>query len=190
MRYTLDMTTQKKVPVTNIVVDGRPIFRPTDEQIDEAGIGYPYEYSEPDVGELSATQRLVHAYTIDDGVIKDVWAVESITPQELVQLYKGTIDKLNADSEDYKNNGSIVYNGKGYRPRWVFEFYNAMINLNQMVEMFPCDIAADDGTSSTFTYEEFLQLFAFISMTFAEYTRAINAQIADLNRQIALLEDA
>lgn len=189
MRYTLNMTTQTKETVRKVEVEGHTVFNPTDELLDELEIGYPYEPTKPEPIE-DRNKFYKHSYTIEDGVIKDVWAIENKTPQMLLEEYKQEIARLNAESDNYKNSGSVQYNGKGYIPRWVFEFYNPMLSLNQMADMFPCDIAADDGTSKTFTYEEFLQLFAAISMTFAEYTRNVNNRIAELNTQIKLLEDA
>lgn len=189
MRYTLNMVSKHKEAVRIVEVEGRTIFNPTDELLDELGIGYPYEEIEPPTLE-NENQMLSHSYTIEDGVIKDVWEIQDIPPAIQIARCRQEIERLNAESDNYKNNGSVQYDGKGYIPRWVFEFYNAMINLNQMTELFPCDIASDDGTSRSFTYEEFLQLYATISMTFAEYTRQVNSRIAELNAQIKLLEDA
>ncbi|MBQ2622307.1 MAG: hypothetical protein IJF84_13290 [Thermoguttaceae bacterium] len=189
MRYTLNMKTKQKEAVRLVEVEGRTVFNPSDELLDKLGIGCPYEESSPPALE-DENKTYSHSYTIENGVIKDVWEVQNIPPRMIIAKCKQEIARLNADSDNYKNNGSVQYDGKGYIPRWVFEFYNAMINLNQMTEMFPCDIASDDGTSRSFTYEEFLQLYATISMTFAEYTRQVNSRIAELNAQIKLLEDA
>ena len=186
MRYTLDSKKNKVYPVLSIVVDGDVIINPTDEMIDENEAGC--KLVEVPATEVSDDEHyLTHRYRLDGNTIYSEWVEQEKTPQMLMAWYKTQIDHLNEESTRFKNDGLIEYQGSNYIPRWVFEFYDPMLNLNQMTPMFPCEIAAADGSSKMFTYEEFLSLYAHIAGVYALYIRDVNSQIATLNSKIELL---
>ena len=97
-------------------------------------------------------------------------------------------------SEDYKNNGKILYpvTGKEYIPRWCYEFYNAVLIGKDTYFPTPestLDVAAVDGTTDAMTFEQFVALYAYIAGRFMNVTAAQNLDIKALTDKIKALRN-
>ena len=185
-RYELvDNRPQK---ITTAIIDGYKVSNPTDAQLDAAGIGC--EYTPTDPPEVTdETKKLLHDYVTSGRTIADYWQIVDKSKQELIDLYTAQIHDVYNTAESYKTDGIIEYpvTGKGYIPRWVYEFYNAM--LISSTALFPTpeatqDIAAVDGSTDAMTQAEFIQLYQYLITSYAGYTAAQNAQIKTLTDKI------
>ena len=186
MRYNLIDNRPQKITVATI--DGYKVSNPTDAMLDEAGIGYTYTPTDPPEV-TDETKKLIHDYVASGRTIADYWQIVDKSKQELIDLYTAQITEIYNTAEAYKTDGVITYpaTGKGYIPRWVYEFYNAM--LISSTALFPTpestqDIAAVDGSTDTMTQAEFLQLYQYLITSYAGYTAAQNAQIKTLTDKI------
>ena len=191
MRYNLVDNRPQKITVA--VIDGMRVSNPSDAQLDAAGIGYTYAPTDPPEV-TDETKKLNHSYAIQNGSIVDVWTVTDKTAQELIDLYTAQITDIYNTAESYKTDGVIEYpvTGKGYIPRWVYEFYNAM--LISSTALFPTpestqDIAAVDGSTDAMTQAEFMALYQYLITSYAGYTAAQNAQIKTLTDKIRVLRN-
>ena len=186
MRYELVDNRPQKIIVATI--DGYKVSNPTDAQLDAAGIGY--EYTPTDPPEVTdETKKVIHDYVTSGRTIADLWQIVDKTKQELVDLYTAQITDIYNTAEAYKTDGVIEYpvTGKGYIPRWVYEFYNAM--LISSTALFPTpeskqDIAAVDGSTDAMTQAEFMALYQYLITSYAGYTATQNAQIKALTDKI------
>ena len=189
MRYNLVDNRPQKITVATI--DGMRVSNPTDAQLDAAGIGYTYTPTDPPEV-TDETKKLVHDYVTSGRTIADYWQIVDKSKQELIDLYTAQITDIYNTAESYKTDGVIEYpvTDKGYIPRWVYEFYNAM--LISSTALFPTpestqDIAAVDGSTDAMTQAEFLQLYQYLITSYAGYTAAQNAQIKTLTDKIRAL---
>ena len=186
MRYELVDNRPQKITVA--IIDGFRVSNPTDAMLDAAGIGY--EYTPTDPPEVTdETKKLVHDYVTSGRTIADLWQIVDKSAEELIDLYTARITDIYNTAESYKTDGIIEYpvTGKGYIPRWVYEFYNAM--LISSTALFPTpeskqDIAAVDGSTDAMTQAEFLQLYQYLITSYAGYTAAQNAEIKTLTDKI------
>lgn len=189
MRYELIDNRPQKITVATI--GGMKVSNPTDAMLDAAGIGYSYTPTNPpDIPD--ETKKLVHDYVASGRTIADYWQIVDKSKQELIDLYTAQITDIYNTAEAYKTDGVIEYpvTGKGYIPRWVYEFYNAM--LISSTALFPTpestqDIAAVDGSTDAMTVTEFMALYQFMITSYAGYTAAQNAQIKALTDKIRAL---
>ena len=186
MRYELVDNRPQKITVATI--DGYKVSNPTDAMIDAAGIGYTYTPTDPPEV-TDETKKLVHNYVTSGRTIADYWQIVNKTKQELIDLYTAQIHEIYNTAEAYKNDGVIEYpvTGKGYIPRWVYEFYNAM--LISSTALFPTleskqDIASVDGSTDAMTAAEFVQVYQYLITSYAGYTAAQNAEIKTLTDKI------
>lgn len=183
MRYTLK--DGLPVQVKYFIDNNTMIVNPTDEQIDAASTGYPLtETQSPEYN--SETEYLINSYIIQDNAIVKVWTTSPLTNDMKIQALQQQINEINNNFETWKNSPVAYTNGKGYYPRWVSEYYNAMLILGSSI--FPQSVSATDGTSAEFTYEEFQQLYSFLIAAATARTTTDNAEIATLNAQIAELQ--
>ena len=185
MRYNLIDNRPQKITVATI--DDMKVSNPTDAQLDAAGIGYDRDYIDPP--EIKETEKLIHTYSIFGGDIVDVWTVVDKTADELIAMYTAQIVEIYQSAEEYKNDGQITYpgTGKNYIPRWVYEFYNAV--LIKLDAYFPTPestltVTAVDGTSDDMTQTEFLTFYGYLIQTFMTATGAQNAEIKTLTDKI------
>ena len=191
MRYELIDNRPQKITVATI--DGFRVSNPTDAMLDAAGIGYFYTPTDPPEV-TDETKKLVHDYVTSGRTIADLWQIVDKSKQELIDLYTAQITDMYNTAEAYKTDGVIEYpvTGKGYIPRWVYEFYNAM--LISSAALFPTpestqDIAAVDGSTDAMTQAEFLALYQYLITSYAGYTAAQNAQIKTLTDKIKELRN-
>ena len=186
MRYELIDNRPQKITVA--IIDGFKVSNPTDAMLDAAGIGY--EYTPTDPPEVTdETKKLIHDYVASGSTIADLWQIVDKSADELIAMYTAQITDIYNTAEAYKTDGIIEYpvTGKGYIPRWVYEFYNAM--LISSTALFPTpeatqDIAAVDGSTDAMTAAEFTQLYQYLITSYAGYTAAQNAQIKALTDKI------
>ena len=185
MRYYL--TDNQPVPITNVTIDGMRISNPSDALLDANGIGYTRTIIDPPA--ITDTQKLEHNYAIDNGSIIDVWAVTDKTADELIAMYTAQIVEIYQSAEQYKNDGQITYpaTGKNYIPRWVYEFYNAV--LIKPENYFPAQdstiaITAVDGTSDNMTLAEFVTFYGYLIQSYMTTTATQNAEIKVLTDKI------
>lgn len=165
---------------------GQIITNPPDSLIDELAAGKPYEtVSAPEYD--ADTQALDHSYTEGAASITDSWAVRSLTATEQIAKLEAQIATINAAYETYRDTPIMYTNGKGYLPRWVYEFYNSMLLMGSGA--FPMSVSAVDGTAESMSYTDFQALFQFLITTIATHTGEVNASIAALNAQIAALRE-
>lgn len=194
MRYYLNSEAQPE-PVRFIVTEGMCIVNPTDEQVDEAGAGYPLEDT-PQPEFNPETQTMDSCWEVQDGVITRVWTVEDIPEAELAARAKSAeiaaiqreMAALNAGFEAFKSTPQTFTNGKSYLPRWVPEFYTPLLALGESV--FPQSISACDGSTSIFTFAEFQSLFSFLITISGTETARVNALLLDLQTRLATLTEA
>ena len=186
MRY--ELIDNRPVKITVAIIDGMKVSNPTDAMLDAAGIGYTYTPTDPPEV-TDDTKKLVHDYVTSGRTIADLWQIVDKSNQELIDLYTAQITDIYNTAEAYKTDGVIEYpvTGKGYIPRWVYEFYNAM--LISSTALFPTpestqDIAAVDGSTDAMTQAEFLTLYQYLITSYAGYTAAQNAQIKTLTDKI------
>ena len=186
MRYELVDNRPQKITVATI--DGMKVSNPTDAMLDAAGIGYSYTPTDPPEV-TDETKKLLHEYVTSGRTIGDYWQIVDKTKQELIDLYTAQITDIYNTAESYKTDGIIEYpvTGKGYIPRWVYEFYNAM--LISSTALFPTpestqDIAAVDGSTDAMAQAEFVQLYQYLITSYAGYTAAQNAEIKTLTDKI------
>ena len=186
MRY--ELVDNRPQRITNAIIDGMKVSNPTDAQLDAAGIGYSYTPTDPPEV-TDETKKLVHDYVTSGRTIADYWQIVDKSKQELIDLYTAQITDIYNTAESYKTDGIIEYpvTGKGYIPRWVYEFYNAM--LISSTALFPTpestqEIAAVDGSTDAMTQAEFIQLYQYLITSYAGYTAAQNAQIKTLTDKI------
>ncbi len=185
MRYNLIDNQPKKIDV--VTINGMTTSNPSDALLDSNGIGYTRTTIDPP--EITDTQKLEHTYAIQDGSIIDVWTVTDKTADELIAMYTAQIVEIYQSAEEYKNDGQITYpaTGKNYIPRWVYEFYNAV--LIKLDAYFPTpestiDVTAVDGTSDAMTQEQFLTFYAYLTQTFMLATAVQNSAIKTLTDKI------
>jgi len=183
MRYKIE--DGNLVKVKKIEFDGVVVTNPSDELIDEKGLGYVYVETEcPEYD--SSEYNHVHTYVLNDGVITDEWTLTPVTNNEKIDLFQNMIDSINSQFEVWKNTG-IEYNGAKYLPRWINEYYNSMMILGSSI--FPMYVSDITGASKEFTYEQFVALYSFLIQTATIHTAEVNAQITELNETIAELEN-
>lgn len=191
MRYELiDNRPQK---ITTAIIDGMKVSNPTDAMLDAAGIGYSYAPTDPPEV-TDETKKLVHDYVTSGRTIADYWQIVDKTADELIAMYTAQIHEVYNTAEAYKTDGVIEYpvTGKGYIPRWVYEFYNAM--LISSTALFPTpeskqDIAAVDGSTDAMTQAEFTALYQYLITSYAGYTAAQNLEIKALTDKIKELRN-
>ena len=189
MRYNLVDNRPQKITVATI--DSMKVSNPTDAMLDAAGIGYTYTPTDPpEVPD--ETKKVIHDYVTSGRTIADLWTIVDKSKQELIDLYAAQITDIYNTAEAYKTDGVIEYpvNGKGYIPRWVYEFYNAM--LISSTALFPTpestqDIAAVDGSTDAMTQAEFVALYQYLITSYAGYTATQNAEIKTLTDKIKAL---
>ena len=186
MRY--ELIDNRPVKITVAIIDGMKVSNPTDAMLDAAGIGYTYTPTDPPEV-TDETKKLVHEYVTSGRTIADYWQIVDKTADELIAMYTAQITEMYNTAEAYKSDGVIEYpvTGKGYIPRWVYEFYNAM--LISSTALFPTpestqDIAAVDGSTDAMTQAEFIALYQYLITSYAGYTAAQNAQIKTLTDKI------
>lgn len=186
MRYELIDNRPQKITVATI--NGMKVSNPTDTQLVAAGIGY--EYTPTDPPEVTdETKKLLHDYVTSGRTIADYWQIVDKTEQELIDLYTAKIVTIYNSAEEYKTDGKIEYpeTGKEYIPRWVYEFYNAV--LIKLDAYFPTPestltVTAVDGTSDEMTKAEFLTFYAYLTQTFMTATAVQNSAIKTLTDKI------
>ena len=191
MRY--ELIDNQPRPITVVTINGRRISNPSDELLDANNIGYTRTVIDPPEV-TDETKKLLHSYAIENGSIVDVWSVTDKTAAELIDLYTAQIVEIYQSAEQYKNDGQITYpgTGKNYIPRWVYEFYNAV--LIGMASYFPTpestiDIAAVDGTSDAMTAAEFVTFYGFLVQSYMTTTATQNAEIKALTDKIKALRN-
>lgn len=179
--------------ITLVTINGRQISNPSDALLDANNIGYTRTIIDPPEV-TDETKKLLHSYAIENGSIVDVWTVTDKTAQELIEMYTAQIMEIYQSAETYKNDGQITYpvTGKNYIPRWVYEFYNAV--LIGMSSYFPTpestiDIAAVDGTSDAMTAAEFVTFYGFLVQSYMVTTATQNAEIKTLTDKIKELRN-
>ena len=185
MRY--ELIDNQPRPITVVTINGRKISNPSDALLDANNIGYTRTVIDPPEV-TDETKKLLHSYAIEDGSIVDVWSVTDKTAAELIDLYTAQIVDIYNSAESYKNDGKILYptTGKEYIPRWVYEFYNAV--LIGMTSYFPTpestiDIAAVDGTSDAMTAAEFVTFYGYLVQSYMTTTATQNAEIKALRNE-------
>lgn len=191
MKYELINGYPKQIK--KVTIDNMVYTNPTDALLEANNIGYSLITAEPP--EVSdETKKLTHTYEIVNGAIQETWTEVDKTPEELISMYTAQITDIYNTAESYKNDGIITYpvTGKGYIPRWVYEFYNTMIISTSA--LFPTpestqDIAAVDGSIDAMTLEQFMGLFQFMISSYAGYTAEQNAQIKVLTDKIKALRN-
>ena len=179
--------------IKKVTIGGMVYTNPTDSLLEENNIGYLLITAEPPEVD-DETKKLTHTYEIVNGAIQEIWTVVDKTPEELISMYTAQIEAIYNTAESYKNDGIITYSvtGKGYIPRWVYEFYNAM--LISSTALFPTpestqDIASVDGSTDAMTQEEFMALYQYLITSYAGYTAEQNAQIKALTDKIKALRN-
>ena len=185
MRYYL--ADNKPVPITVVTINGRQISNPSDELLDANGIGY--ELTTIDPPEITETQKLEHSWRIYGFAIEEVWTVTDKTAQELIAMYTAQIMEIYQSAETYKNDGQITYTGTGknYIPRWVYEFYNAVLIGKDSYFPTPestIDITAVDGTTDAMTFADFVTFYGYLIQTYMTTTATQNAEIKLLTDKI------
>lgn len=189
MRY--ELINGQPAIIKRATINGLIYSNPSDALLDANGIGYTRTVVNPP--EISdETKKLSHAYEIVNGSITDVWTVLDKTAEELIALYTEQIFAIYNSADDFKNNGKILYQatGKEYIPRWVYEYYNAV--LIHPEDYFPSPestlpVTAVDGTSDDMTYEQFLTFYIFLIQTFMGATANQNSEIKTLTDKIKAL---
>lgn len=179
--------------ITTAIIDGMRVSNPTDAMLDAAGIGY--EYTPTDPPEVTdETKKLLHEYVTSGRTIADYWQIVDKSAAELIDMYIDQITAIYNNAETYKNDGKILYpvTNKEYIPRWVYEFYNAV--LIRLDDYFPTPevtigITAVDGTSDSMTKAEFLAFYAYLTQTFMTATGTQNAEIKTLTDKIKELRN-
>jgi len=191
MRYELIDNRPQKITVATI--DGFRVSNPTDAMLDAAGIGYNYTPTDPPEV-TDETKKLVHDYVTSGRTIADLWTVVDKTADELIAMYLEQITAIYNSAETYKNDGKILYpaTNKEYIPRWVYEFYNAV--LIKLDAYFPTPestltVTAVDGTTDEMTQTEFLTFYGYLIQTFMTATGTQNAQIKTLTDKIKELRN-
>ena len=186
MRYNLIDGQPKKIDV--VTINGRRISNPSDALLDANGIGYTRTIIDPPEV-TDETKKLLHTYAIQDGSIVDVWTVTDKTAAELIEMYTAQIVEIYQSAETYKNDGQITYpgTGKNYIPRWVYEFYNAVLIGKDSYFPTPestIDITAVDGTTDAMTFTEFVTFYGFLIQSYMVTTATQNAEIKTLTDKI------
>ena len=191
MRY--ELIDNQPRPITVVTINGRKISNPSDALLDANNIGYGRRRIDPPEV-TDETKKLLHSYEIHADNITDVWTVTDKTSAELIALYSAQIVDIYNAAETYKNDGKILYpaTGKEYIPRWVYEFYNAV--LIRLDDYFPTPdvtigITAVDGTSDSMTKAEFLTFYTYLTGTFMQATGTQNAEIKVLTDKIKALRN-
>ena len=186
MRYNLIDGQPKKIDV--VTIDNMTISNPSDALLDANDIGYGRRRIDPPEV-TDETKKLLHSYAIENGSIVDVWTITDKTSQELIEMYTAQIVEIYQSAETYKNDGQITYpaTGKNYIPRWVYEFYNAVLIGKD--SYFPTaestiDITAVDGTTDAMTFEQFVTFYGYLITSYMTTTATQNAEIKVLTDKI------
>lgn len=188
MRYTFE--NNKPVEIKAIVVDGMRIVYPTDAQVDEAEAGYPLELTTPPEYD-SDTQRLELSYSLEDGVISQVWTIIDIpqpTEEELrIAELRSLLAQSDAGFETFKST-PIVYpvNGLRYKPSYIKDFWNSVIVLGSAA--FPMVISDADCVAEEMTFEQFTALYGWLIQQSAAEIAAVNTYQAPLIAELKELE--
>ena len=186
MRYELIDGRPQKITVA--VINGMKVSNPTDAILDSNNIGYEYIPSDPPLVP-DETKKLLHSYTISGRTIADFWQIVSKGVDELRVMYIDQIHAIYNSAESYKNDGKILYPGTGkeYIPRWVYEFYNAV--LIKLDAYFPTpestiDVTAVDGSSDKMTMAQFVDFYGYLIGAYMTATAEQNAEIKALTDKI------
>lgn len=185
-RYELINDRPKRIK--SAVINGMIVSNPTDSQLDANNIGYTYTATNPP--EITdETKKLTHSYIVVGRTIADNWEIEDKSKDELRAMYIDQITAIYNSAENYKNDGKILYpaTGKEYIPRWVYEFYNAV--LIKLDAYFPTpesmlSVTAVDGSTDEMTMAQFLEFYGFLIQTFMTATGTQNAEIKTLTDKI------
>ena len=174
--------------IKSAVINGMIVSNPTDAQLDANNIGYTYTATNPP--EITdETKKLTHSYIVVGRTIADNWEIVDKSNEELRAMYIDQITAIYNSSESYKNDGKILYPGTGkeYIPRWVYEFYNAVLIKLDAYFSTPestLTVTAVDGTSDEMTMAQFLEFYGFLIQTFMSATGVQNAEIKTLTDKI------
>ena len=190
MRYYL--TDNQPVPITNVTIDGMRISNPSDALLEANNIGYVLKHIDPP--EITETEKLEHSYAAYGGEIIDVWTVTDKTAAELIEMYTAQIVEIYNSAEQYKNDGQILYpvTNKYYIPRWVYEFYNAVLIGKDSYFPMPestIDITAVDGSTDAMTFTEFVTFYGYLITSYMTTTATQNAEIKVLADKIKELRN-
>ena len=191
MRYELIDNRPQKITVA--IIDGFRVSNPTDAQLDAAGIGYSYTPTDPPEV-TDETKKLLHDYVTSGRTIADLWQIVDKTVDELIAMYTAQIVEIYQSAEQYKNDGQITYpgTGKNYIPRWVYEFYNAVLIGKDSYFPTPesaIDITAVDGTTDAMTFTEFVTFYGYLITSYMTTTATQNAEIKTLTDKIKELRN-
>ena len=174
--------------IKSAVINGMIVSNPTDAQLDANNIGYAYTATNPP--EITdETKKLTHSYIVVGRTIADNWEIVDKSNEELRAMYIDQITAIYNSAESYKNDGKILYpeTGKEYIPRWVYEFYNAV--LIKLEAYFPTPestltVTAADGTTDEMTMAQFLEFYGYLIQTFMTATGVQNSEIKTLTDKI------
>lgn len=174
--------------IKSAVINGMIVSNPTDAQLDANNIGYAYtETNPPEI--TDETKKLTHSYIVVGRTIADNWEIVDKSNEELRAMYIDQITAIYNSAESYKNDGKILYPGTGkeYIPRWVYEFYNAV--LIKLDAYFPTpesviDVTAVDGTSDKMTMAQFVDFYGYLIGAYMTATAEQNAEIKALTDKI------
>lgn len=186
MRY--ELINNNPVPIKVATINGMRISNPSDDLLEANNIGYTRTVIDPP--EITdETKKLLHSYSIVDGSIVDVWSVTDKSAEELIALYIDQITTIYNNAEDYKNDGKILYptTGKEYIPRWVYEFYNAVLIGKDSYFPTPestIDITAVDGTTDAMTFTGFVTFYGYLITSYMTTTATQNAEIKVITDKI------
>lgn len=194
MRYALVNGAPSKV--TKLTYNGMFITNPSDELVDEAGVGYPLLETEapeydPDEERISFQWEVVQDADPESGsVIMKVWTVIPLTAEEKAVIHNQEIDNqiraVNADFEQFKTT-PVEYTFKDsvmkLRPIWTTEYYGTLQQVSMIVgdTVFPTIITDADGVNFEMTREEFTQMYLWL-------VQVSQTKIADVNARLAELE--
>ena len=184
MRYILK--NNAIVPVTVIYTDTQIISNPTDELIDEHAAGYPLQDNPMPEYDAETQHAPVPSWEFVDNVITRTWTITDFTEEELKEKRNAAryqrIEELNASLTTYKEEPIVYTNGKGYLPRWVQEFYSPAYHIGESI--CPMPVTAADGTSDTFTWEQFQDLYMFLLAASQQKVNEINAALLEVSQEL------
>ena len=189
MRYTL--INGQPVPVTKITNGGQTITNPTDEMIDELGLGFP-KVDVPEPGYDPAEERISFQWEIVEGKILKVWTITPLTPAEKAAKKNAEIDAqitaVNAGYEAYKTTPlSYTFGAQtmSLKPIWVTEYYGTLMQIGLMTNgaNFPTTITDAAGVNFEMTFQEFQTMFLWLVGKAQTEIKRVNDTLAELEAQ-------
>lgn len=194
MRYKL--VNSAPVEIRKVIFDGLTITNPTDDFIDENGLGYLKEEIAPPIYDPEE-EKISFEWSVVDGAIKKVWTVTELSTAEKVAKHNAEIDAqiqaVNEGYEAYQTEPLAYTFGAStmmLKPIWITQYYGTLMQVGLMSNgaNFPTTITDATGTNFEMTFHEFQTMFLWLVSTAQAKIKLVNDTLAELYSQREVID--